>query len=119
MAHSLAGHTRNIEHGQKFVKQAGSSGAITTLTIAAVAEQIHILDRLWFSWSGVGALAATGTIAITINGVEVLNQDVANSGLGPLELGRMNGGTAAKNSSVVITLSAVTGLVGKLTCKYW
>jgi len=118
MAHTLQGHSRNNEAGQKFATPvASSSGGVTTLTIAAVADEFHILDRLWFSWSGVGALAATGTIIITIDGVEVLNQDVANSGLGPLDLGSMNGGV--KNKEVVITLSAVTGLVGKLSVKYW
>lgn len=117
MAQQLSGHKRNIESGQKFKKATASAGASATLTIAAEADEIHILDRLWFSWSGVGALAATGTITITVDGDEIFNQDVANSGIGPLELGHMTKGV--KNKEVVIVLSAVTGLVPKLTVKYW
>jgi len=119
MAQTLQGHSRNTEAGQKFKKATATAGQPVTLTLPAEAEQIHILHLLWFSYSGVGALAATGTITITIDSVVVLDQDIASSGNGPLDLGMMNGGYAAKNKSVEITLTAVTGLVPKLTCKYY
>lgn len=107
---------RNIESGLKqSVKTDASANADAVITLAAMADEIHVLDQLWFSYSGT---PTGGRLIITIGGVTKLDLDVTQSGPGPLPLSRMNGGKV--NEAVVITLKAAgAGVVGKLAAQYW
>jgi hypothetical protein len=114
MAKTLEG-SRNLEAHQKHATATADANTNAVLTVAAIAGQIHILDTLWFSYSGT---PTGGRITIAIGGVTVLDQDITASGPGPLPLNRMNGGR--ENQAVVITLYAGgVGVIGKLSVQYW
>lgn len=107
---------RNAESGLKHVVKAdASANADAVISLAAVADEIHVLDQLWFSYSGA---PTGGRLTIAIGGVTKLDLDVTQSGPGPLPLNRMNGGKV--NEAVVITLKAAgAGVVGKLAVQHW
>lgn len=107
---------RNTENGLKHaIKNDAAANADAVITLAAIADEIHVLDQLWFSYS---ATPTAGRLTITIGGVTKLDLDITQSGPGPLPLNRMNGGKP--NEAVVITLKAAgSGVVGKLTVQYW
>lgn len=110
---------RNFESGQKHATATAGANTNAVLTIAAEADEIHVLDMLWFSYTdGTAGASPVGRITISIGGTVVFDHDITSSGPGPLRLHGMNGGKA--NEEVVVTLYAGgADVVGKLSVQYW
>lgn len=106
---------RNTEAHQKYATAQSAPGGAAVITLTGVADVVHILNQLWFSYS---ADPTGGGLTITIDGVTFLDHDITKGGPGPLPLERMNDGKTG--SDVVITLKAGGGsIVGKLSVQYF
>lgn len=105
---------KDIVH-QKAVQATAADGVDAIITLAADADNVHVLHRLYFSYDVDPATA--GSLTITIDGVTYLDNFVVLAGMGPLELDGMSSGVL--NKEVVITLEGVAGSVGKLSLIYF
>lgn len=115
MTQILEGNGRNVEVNQKHASATGTANTDLTLTIPADANHYHVLDTLWFSYSGT---PTGGRLTITIGSDVLLDHDITSGGPGPLPLHRMNSGK--KNEAVAIKLFAAgAGVVGKLSVQYF
>jgi hypothetical protein len=90
-----------------------SSGAAAVITVAAVDGVLHVVEHLEFSYDA--APAALSTITITTGGETLLDQYVTAGGVGQFNFEHgLHGTEAARGSSLVMTLSASAGRIGKL-----
>lgn len=109
MTTEVAGYSRPHEKGLTLSTATATAG-VATITLAAATGVTHVLDRLWFSYSAAPATVLALTIAFEDGAT--FDIDIADKGVGPLDLGRIYGG---EGKSVTVSLAAgAAGVVGKL-----
>lgn len=93
----------------------GDINDATVLTIPAVAGVLHVLEELEFSYDA--DPAALSTIIATSNGETLVDEFVKTGGVGQFRFGEhgRHGSEAARGESLIITLKASAGRIGKLT----
>ena len=91
-----------------------AANTAAVVTLAADPEQVHVLDRLEFSYDGA---PTGGSITVAIGGSTVFQHTITAGGPGQFTFDNapLYGGL---NASMVITLAAGgAGVVGKLTAR--
>jgi len=91
-----------------------SAGDACVITVPAVADKLHVLEDLEFSYDD--DPAALSTIKVTTGGETILDQYVTTGGVGQFRWGEhgRHGSESTRGSSMVITLKASAGRLGKL-----
>jgi hypothetical protein len=90
---------------QKHATNEGGANAVSSITIAANADEFWVLDHLTFSASA--DPAANTTLTIAIGSTTVWKHFITAGGVGPIPLGGL--ATGVKNEAVTITASAAGG----------
>ena len=90
---------------QKHATNEGGANAVSSITIAANADEFWVLDHLTFSASA--DPAANTTLTIAIGSTTVWKHFITAAGVGPIPLGGL--ATGVKNEAVTITASAAGG----------
>jgi hypothetical protein len=94
--------SRGTQPNQLFAKAEGTDNAVTTITIAANANEFWALDHVTFS--GNVTPDANVTLTITFGSTVVFKHFITEGGVGPVPLGGLATGT--KNEAVTIESSA-------------
>jgi hypothetical protein len=88
-----------------------TANANATVTYAAVANRSHVIDGIF--WSYTGGTLTTGRVTVTVGGTTVFDTDI--TAVGPGYQGFNSGMRSQPNQNMVITLYAGgTAVVGKL-----
>ena len=90
---------------QKHATVEGGANAVSSITIAANANEFWVLDHLTFSANETPA--ANTTLTIAIGSTTVFKHFLTAAGVGPIPLGAL--ATGVKNEAVTITASAAGG----------
>ena len=86
-----------------------AANAAVAITYAALADRSHLIWSIEWSYDG----TPTGSIAITVSGTAVFQQDVRAAGPGAVTFEPPQ--KAARNAEVIVTLAAGgAGVVGKV-----
>jgi len=95
-------------------EETSTSGAACVITVAAVEGKLHVLEDLEFSYDA--DPAALSTITVTTGGETILEQYVTTGGVGQFSWGEhgRHGSESTRGSTMVITLKASAGRIGKL-----
>ena len=102
------------------VERASGNNAAAVVTIAADAEQVWVVDSIYFGFTADPAAAVLLTVAI--GGSTVFQIPITKGGAGviPFRTADDEGLYGAKNQAVVVTLEAsgTGGTIGYLNVKY-
>lgn len=93
-----------------------TQGVSAVVTLAADANNHHVLDGIGYSY--IGTFGSNGKLTIAIAGSTVFEVDVTAKGPDHIPLKEMGSIASAKNQAVVVTLLGITTTTGKLNVLY-
>ncbi len=98
-----------VPRNKTHIPPSGNAGVIT---VAADADEIHVLRHVAYSYDSDPTGGTPGSLKVSIAGTDVFDADVTVAG--PTELRFDDGLYGKKNEALVITLAALVGKTGRL-----
>ena len=111
---------RKLEDGLKYAKAKGTASSDTTLTIAKIIDEVHILKSIEFGFDKdpTDAVSPRPTLTISLSGTVVKEWPVRMGGVGPVDVYPMT--DKMKNQEVVLTLTGGgVGVTGYINVTYY